>query len=71
MLPPWRAHPYLSRRDGILQAIFPLIRDLSTDDLFTFVRELRSEICYRFNLLETNTVPTPPLPASSESEENP
>ena len=70
MLPQCRVHPYLSRRDGILRSILALLRILSTDDLFTLLRELLAEVRYRFHLLETNTTRLPPS-SESDSQDNP
>ena len=74
--PPWRGYqPYRPRQQqrlSILGNLLPIVRALSTADLFDLLREIVLEVQFRLATLQANQARTPPhsppSPASSSTE---
>ena len=74
--PPWRGYePYRPRqqqRPSVLANLLPIVRALSTSDLFDLLREIVLEVQFRLATLQANQARTPPhsppSPASSSTE---
>ena len=74
--PPWRGYePYRPRqqqRPSVLANLLPIVRALSTSDLFDLLREILLEVQFRLATLGSNQARTPPhsppSPASSSTE---
>ena len=71
--PPWRGYqPYRPRQQQRLGNLLPIVRALSTADLFDLLREIVLEVQFRLATLQANQARTPPhsppSPASSSTE---
>ena len=62
--PPWRGYePYRPRqqqRPSVLANLLPIVRALSTSDLFDLLREIVLEVQFRLATLQANQARTPP-----------